>query len=254
MSAAKFMTTKHGRKIAYHSTDGTGPGVVFLGGYSSDMTGSKAVFLEEWARIQGRAFLRFDYSGHGESSEEFIDGSIGDWAEDAQAAISELTNGPQILVGSSMGGWISCLMIKRIPEKVAGFVGIAAAPDFTEDSIWRWMDDAKKAEFAENGLIYMESDYEEPYPITRKLVEDGRNHLVLRDPLLFPFPVRLLHGTADTDVEMNVPLRLLDHAQGDDIRLNFVKDADHRFSDERCLGLICEAIESVTKAVKGHEV
>lgn len=251
MTQTAFLTTKQGRKLAYSKIDGQGPGVVFLGGFSSDMTGTKAVYLEDWAKENGRAFLRFDYSGHGESSEDFVDGCIGDWAEDAEQAIRELTDGPQILVGSSMGGWMSCLMAKRIPERIAGIVGIAAAPDFTEDSMWAWMDQKQKKELAEKGVVYIPNDYDEPYPITQRLIEDGRNQLVLREPLEFPFPVRLLHGTEDADVSTDVALRLLDHATGDDIRLTLVKGADHRFSDPRCLRLIHKAVHSVTMAVNG---
>jgi pimeloyl-ACP methyl ester carboxylesterase len=144
MPQPEFMTTSSGRKIAYHKIDGTEPGVVFLGGFKSDMDGTKAVYLEDWAKAKGRAFLRFDYSGHGQSSGDFVDGCIGDWADDAQEAILALTEGPQILVGSSMGGWIALLMAKRIPQKIAGLVGIAAAPDFTEDSMWANFTEAHK--------------------------------------------------------------------------------------------------------------
>jgi pimeloyl-ACP methyl ester carboxylesterase len=246
MSKPAFLTTAQGRKIAYHKVEGEGPGVVFLGGFASDMSGSKATYLESWAREKGRAFMRFDYSGHGESSEKFVDGCIGEWADDAYEVISHLTDGPQVLVGSSMGGWISMILAKRMPARIAGIVGIAAAPDFTEDSMWDWMDDIMRAKLKREGVVYIPSDYGDPYPITDKLIKDGRKQLVLREPLDLPFPVRLLHGTADADVKMDVALRLLDHANGDDIRLSFVKGADHSFSDERCLRLIGKAIHSVT--------
>jgi pimeloyl-ACP methyl ester carboxylesterase len=249
MSDPDFLTTDTGRRIAYHKTDGAGPGVVFLGGLHSDMEGTKALFLEAWAIETGRAFLRFDYSGHGQSSEKFTDGCIGEWAADAMAAISELTKGPQVLVGSSMGGWISLLVARTIPTKVCGLVGIAAAPDFTEDSMWAGFSDTQKAEMAETGHVALPSDYsDEPYIITRKMIEDGRDQLVLRDPLPLNFPVRLLHGTADTDVEMDVALRLLDHADGGDIRLTFVKGADHRMSTPEILSLIRKSVHSVDMA------
>ncbi len=244
-----YLDTAEGRKLAYHKTEGMGPGVVFLGGYVSDMEGTKAVHLENWAKAQGRAFLRFDYSGHGQSSEEFVDGCIGDWAEDAAAAITGLTDGPQILVGSSMGGWISLLMSKQIGERIAGMVGIAAAPDFTEDSMWTWMSDEQKAELASKGSTQIASDYDDPYTVTQKLIEDGRNRLVLRDPLPLPFPVRLLHGTADVDVDIAVPLKLLDHATGPDLRLTLVKDVDHRFSSPVALSMIETAISEITEIV-----
>ena len=239
------LTTPQGRRIAYHQTEGQGPGVVFLGGFKSDMGGTKAVFLEEWATAQGRAFLRFDYSGHGDSSGAFEDGAIGDWAQDAAEAITRLTTGPQILVGSSMGGWISLLMTQRIPQKVAGLVTIAAAPDFTEDSMWAGFTEAQKQELDQAGRVALPSDYGDPYIITRRLIEEGRDNLVLRAPLPLPFPVRFLQGTADADVDMSVALRLLDHATGPDMRLTLVDGADHRFSDEDCLALIARSIQDV---------
>lgn len=245
MTSPSYLTTPQGRRIAYHKTEGQGPGVVFLGGFKSDMGGTKAVYLEEWAKQQGRAFLRFDYSGHGESSEAFEDGAIGDWAQDAAAAITELTDGPQVLVGSSMGGWISLLMTQRLTAKVAGLVTIAAAPDFTEDSMWNGFTDAQRAELMEQGRVALPSEYGDPYIITRRLIEEGRDNLVLRQPLPLPFPTRFLQGTADADVDMAVALRLLDHASGPDIRLTLVKGADHRFSDDDCLALIAENITDV---------
>ncbi|QPM88913.1 alpha/beta hydrolase [Pseudooceanicola algae] len=248
MSDAERITTPQGRELAYHKTGGAGdtrPGVVFLGGFKSDMQGTKAIFLESWCAGLGLPFLRFDYSGHGESSGAFLDGCIGDWAEDAEFAISELTTGPQILVGSSMGGWISLLMARRLADRVAGLVTIAAAPDFTEDSMWAGFDKAQRLALEMVQQVSLPSDYGEPYVITRRLIEDGRDHLVLRDPVPLGFPVRLLHGTADTDVAMSVALRLLDKAVGEDIHLRFVKGADHRFSTPECLSLIGSAIEEV---------
>lgn len=234
-----FLDTPQGRRIAYHQTAGQGPGVVFIHGFRSDMNGTKSVFLQDWAARTGRAFLRFDCSGHGQSDGDFFDGCIGDWAADAMAAIATLTSGPQILVGSSMGGWLSLLVARAMPERIAGFVGIAAAPDFTEDSMWASFTDAQKAELAALGRVALPSDYSaDPYIITRRLIEEGRSRLVLREPLPLPFPVRLLQGTADTDVPPAVALRLLDHATGGDIRLTLVKGADHRFSSPDCLALI----------------
>lgn len=240
-----YLETAHGR-IAYHKTEGASPGVVFLGGFKSDMEGTKAIHLEEWARKNNREFLRFDYSGHGQSLGGFLDGCIGDWARDAIAVITALTEGPQLLVGSSMGGWISLLVCRKIPEKVAGFVGIAAAPDFTEDSMWRDFDEGQRLALMKDGQVDLPSDYsDEPYIITRKLIEDGRNQLVLRTPLNLNFPVRLLQGTADIDVDIDVALRILSHASGEDIRLTLVKDADHRFSTDACLMLTQQTIEDI---------
>lgn len=245
-----FLTTPAGRRIAYHKTEGAGPGVVFLGGFKSDMTGTKAQHLQDWAEATGRAFLRFDYSGHGQSSGAFLDGCIGDWAADAMAAISALTTGPQVLVGSSMGGWISLLVARAMPDRVAGLVGIAAAPDFTEDLMWATFTEAERAALAA-GRVEQPSDYsDEPYVITRKLIEEGRSQLVLRSPLPLPFPVRLLQGTADVDVPPAVALRLVDHAESPDLRLVLVKGADHRFSTPTCLALTVTQIEEVLALAK----
>ncbi len=238
------LTTPEGRELAYARTSGAGPAVVFLSGFKSDMDGTKAVHLEGWARDSGRAYLRFDYSGHGQSSGAFEEGCIGDWFEDARAMLG-LLEGPVVLVGSSMGGWISLLLAREIPEQVAGLVTIAAAPDFTEDGMWAGFSTAERAELMESGRILLPSDYDEPYVITKRLIEEGRGRLVLRSPLNLPFPMRFLQGTADRDVEMAVALRLLDHAEGPDMRLTLVDGADHRFSDPDCLALIEASIEDV---------
>lgn len=242
----EFLTTPQGRRLAYERRAGRGPGVVFLGGFKSDMQGTKALYLQDWAARTGRAFLRFDYSGHGQSSGDFLEGAIGDWFEDALAAVQALTEGPQVLVGSSMGGWISLLLARALPARVAGLVGIAAAPDFTEDSMWAGFTPAQRAALVAEGRVVLPSDYDPAgYVITRRLIEEGRGRLVLRDPLPLPFPVRLLQGTADSDVPPAVALRLLDHATGPDIRLTLVKGADHRFSTPECLALIEAAIAEV---------
>ncbi|WP_299373343.1 alpha/beta hydrolase [uncultured Tateyamaria sp.] len=245
MTTPQILDTPQGRQLAYHRTEGRGPWIVFLGGLKSDMEGTKAIHLEAWCRAQGRAFLRFDYSGHGQSSGTFEEGAIGDWAEDTQAALEALTDGPVVVVGSSMGGWQALLFARNRPDRVAGVVTIAAAPDFTEDGYWAAFTDAQKAQLATDGQIEMPSDYMEPYIITRRLIEDGRKHLVLREPLPLPFAVRCLQGTADTAVSTETAVRLLEHADSPDMRLTLVKDADHRFSDGPCLGMIEAAIEDV---------
>ena len=251
MTAPDFLTTDDGRRIAYHRTAPRGegrerPGVVFLGGFQSDMTGTKATFIEDWARRANRAFLRFDYTGHGASSGAFEDGCVGDWTRDAAEAIAALTAGPQVLVGSSMGGWIALLLARRTPERVAGLVGVAAAPDFTEDLMWALMDEASRERMTRDGRILRATDYgPDPQPITLKLIEDGRRNLVLRKPLAAPFPVRLLQGTADVDVPPSVALRLLDHLDGPDVSLTLVKGADHRFSGPAELALIADTLDRI---------
>jgi len=246
MPEPSWLETGAGRRLAHHRLSGTGPGIVFLGGFKSDMEGTKALWLEEWARARGRAFLRFDYSGHGQSSGAFTEGCIGEWADDARAALDEWTDGPQILVGSSMGGWIALLLARAVPERMAGMVTIAAAPDFTEDSMWAGFDEDDRRRIMDEGRIALPSEYGEPYIITRRLIEDGRDHLVLRSPLDLPFPVRFLQGTADEDVDRSVALRLLDHATGPDMRLTLVRGADHRFSDPDCLELIGATLDEVS--------
>ncbi len=249
MTETMFLETTEGRRLAYHRLAGAGPGLTFLGGFRSDMTGSKATHLEAWCKAQGRAFVRFDYSGHGASSGAFTDGTIGDWAVDACEIIGTLTDGPQILVGSSMGGWISLLIAQRMPDWVAGMVTIAAAPDFTEDGFWAGFSEAQRATVMEEGVLHVPSDYDAPYPITRRLIEDGRDHYVLRTPLNLPFPVRMLQGTEDTSVPGATALRLLSHAEGPDMRLTLVKGKDHSFSDPECLSLIEGAIDEVLAAL-----
>jgi pimeloyl-ACP methyl ester carboxylesterase len=239
--------TPQKRTIAYHLTDGTGPMVVFLGGFKSDMNGTKAVFLENWAKKTGRAFLRFDYSGHGESSGDFEDGCIGDWFDDATAML-DLIAGPVVLVGSSMGGWISLQIARAQSGRVAGLVTIAAAPDFTEDGFWAGFDDAQKAELEAEGRVAVPSEYGDPYIITKQLIKEGRDRFVLRTPLSLPFAVRFLQGTADTSVPVSTALRLFEHAEGADMRLTLVDGADHSFSDTACLELIVASITDVLAA------
>jgi pimeloyl-ACP methyl ester carboxylesterase len=241
-----FLTTDTGRRIAYVRDDGAGPGIVFLGGLKSDMSGTKALHLQNWAHAQGRAFLRFDYSGHGASDGAFTDGCIGDWAGDAVSAINVLTQGPQVLVGSSMGGWICLIMAAKSLVDIAGIVGIAPAPDFTEDGFWAGFSLQQKAVLAAKGQVALPSEYGEPYIITQRLIEDGRAHLVLRAPLHLPFPVRFLLGTCDNSVPAARGQRLIEHASGDDIRLTLVKGADHSFSTPPCLKLIENSIYEVS--------
>jgi pimeloyl-ACP methyl ester carboxylesterase len=244
-----FLTTPQGRHIAYHRTEGRGPGIVFLGGFRSDMTGSKAMHLQAWAQATGRAFLRFDYSGHGASRGAFVDGAISDWRDDASAVIEVLTDGPQVLVGSSMGGWISLLLARDMPAHVAGLVGIAAAPDFTERMWESEFSMADRTSLLEDGVLLRPSEYsEQPYTITRRLIEDGRQNLVLNQPLTLPIPVRLLQGTADVDVPPSVALGLLDHIASPDLRLTLVKGADHRFSSPDCLDLLTSTLEDILQS------
>ncbi len=239
-----YLERPNGARIAYHCLQGKGPGIVFLGGFASDMTGTKALALEAFARDRGQAFLRFDYQGHGASSGKFEDGSIGLWAEDAKAAIAALTQGPQILVGSSMGGWIMLLAALAMPERIAALVGIAPAPDFTEDLMWAGFTAEVRAQIMETGAYREPSDYsDEPYVITRKLIEDGRQNLLLRDPIPLSCPVRILQGLEDRDVPWKHALKLCAALESSDVEVTLVKDGDHRLSEPADLDRLAMTLE-----------
>jgi pimeloyl-ACP methyl ester carboxylesterase len=240
-----FLDLSPTRRIAFHKVEGSGPTVVFLGGYRSDMTGTKALALQDWAESRGKAFLRFDYSGHGESSGLFADGCIGDWRDDAAAMIDAQATGPVVLVGSSMGGWISLLLARQMPKRVVGLVGLAAAPDFT-DHIWDAMTPTQRDLMMRDGQIAEASDYGDPYIYTHRLIEDGRQQRIFDRPLHLPCATRWLQGMADAAVPITTALRLLGHVSGPDIRLTLVKDADHRLSTPECLDLIRTTVQEVT--------
>ena len=238
--------TKNKKNIAYLANAGGAFTLVFLGGFMSDMMGSKATHLEDWAKKNHYGFLRFDYSGHGKSDGIFTDGSILSWFEDALAVLEDLTNGKQILVGSSMGGWIALLLAKNRPHRVHSIIGVAAAPDFTEDLMWSNFNDNEKKRIIEDGILLQESEYsDEPYKISRNLILDSKNCLVLREKLNFEFPIRLLQGTADNDVPLDLALRLINHIDCNDAKLEIVKGADHSFSSEKCLKLIVNNLEEL---------
>lgn len=245
-NSPEFLSAAPGVSIAYHRIPGKSPGVVFLGGFMSDMTGTKALALEAFCRRRGQGFLRFDYRGHGSSSGRFEDGTIGQWTDDALAAIDQLTTGPQILVGSSMGGWIALLAALQQPARVAGLIGLAAAPDFTEDLIWASFGADKREALARAGVVYEPSEYSErPYGITMRLIEDGRRHLLLRSVIGLTCPVRLLHGMRDPDVPWQRSLRLADKLVSTDVRTLLIKDGDHRLSREQDIALLCRTTEEL---------
>ena len=247
------LTLPDGTRIAYRRrAAGAGearPGIVFLPGYASDMTGAKGTALAAWASERGRALLRFDYSGHGQSSGAFRDGTIGRWTADALAAIDGLTAGPLILIGSSMGGWIMLLAALARPDRIVGLVGIAAAPDFTEDLMWAAMQPMTRARLLGEGVIYQPSQYQEtPLEITQALIEDGRRHLVLRAPLDIRCPVRLLHGMADPDVPWQTSVRLAERLGSEDVAIALIKDGDHRLSREEDLARLFAAVEEISRS------
>jgi len=234
-----YITTANGDRIAYHQLEGSSPGVIFMGGFRSDMTGSKATRLQEFCQKNGVGFLRFDYHGHGQSEGDFAQGTIGRWADNALAMLDQLAQGKQILIGSSMGGWIMLLVALARPERIAGLVGIASAPDFTEDLIRPAMTAQQRSELQENGHFLAPSEYGTPYPITQRLLEEAREHLLLRSATLpLPCPVRLLHGMQDRDVPWTLSTRLAGKLASDNVQVTYLKDADHRMSDETSLSLL----------------
>lgn len=238
MAAHAILEGPNGR-IAYAACPGCGPTVVFLGGLRSDMSGTKATFLDAWCRARGRAFLRFDYTGHGASAGRFEDGTIGAWTADALAVLDQLTADRVVLVGSSMGGWAMLNAALARPDRIAALLGIAAAPDFTEDLLWGRWDEATRAALLRDGVVREPNPYDPAgYPYARALIEDGRHHLRLRGPIALACPARLLHGLRDDAVPWQTSLRLADCLTTGDVQVTLVKDGDHRLSREADLALL----------------
>jgi pimeloyl-ACP methyl ester carboxylesterase len=227
-----------GTRLAYTLISGKDPAVVFLPGFRSDMTGDKATHLAQLCAARGQAMLRFDYSGHGASGGRFEDGDIGQWTADALALIDAFTQGPLVLVGSSMGGWVALLAALARPGRVAGLVGVAAAPDFTERLMWQAMSPREREQLMAEGVLHVPSQYGDPYPITRRLIEDGRRRLLLDEPIALDCPVRLLHGQRDPDVPWETALRVAERLSGTDVQVTLVKDGDHRLSRPQDLALL----------------
>ena len=233
-------------RIAYRRIAGAGPGLVWFGGFRSDMTGTKAEHLASWASAAGRAFLRFDYSGHGASDGRFEDGLISTWLGDALAAFDRLTEGPQILVGSSMGGWIAALLARRRPDRLAGAVFIAPAPDFTEALLWDQLTGAERDLIMREGRLVEYSPYStEPSIITRGLIEDGRSHLILGGPIAISAPVRIVQGMADPDVPWRHALAFAERLETNDLEVTLIKSGDHRLSKPHELATIVAAIQLI---------
>lgn len=247
MIEPRILPRADGATIAYHAHTGKSPGVVFCGGFNSDMTGTKAVALDTHCREMGRAFVRFDYFGHGSSSGEFADGTIGRWKDDAIAVLDEITDGPQIVVGSSMGGWIMLLAALARPGRVAGLLGIAPAPDFTEDLMWEHFDDEVREVLHRDGNYLEPSDYgDEPNTITMKLIEEGRNHLLLRTPLKLTCPLRIIQGMADPDVPWRHALKIGEAYEGEDVAITYIKSGDHRLSEPADIARLLRTVDELT--------
>lgn len=245
-SATSFLRREDGTSLAYFRLEGESPGLMFLGGFRSDMSGTKASALEAHCRKVGRAYVRFDYGGHGESSGKFEDGTIGEWAEDALAILDNVAQGPQVLVGSSMGGWMMLLAALARPGRVKGLVGVASGPDFTADFKKHRLTEEMQKELDERGyVLHPPNIWEEPYPITRKLLDEGENHLLLKGEIDVTCPVRLIHGMRDETVLWETSLKLSDVLKSDDVRLTLVKDGGHRLSRDQDIELIVRTAEEL---------
>ncbi|MBR0755793.1 alpha/beta hydrolase [Bradyrhizobium jicamae] len=241
------------RRIAVRARAGTGPGLVWLGGFKSDMKGTKAIALDDWAAAHGRACVRYDYSGHGESGGAFVDGTIGRWLDESVAVFEQFCRGPQILIGSSMGGWMALLVAREIGRramtkgKLAGLVLIAPAPDFTEELMWKGFTPEIRAEIESKGMWLRPSEYGDgtPYPITRNLIEEGRNHLLLGSKIDVGCPVRILQGAQDPDVPWKHAFALAHRLPAEDVVLTMIQDGDHRLSRPQDIARIIAAVAEI---------
>ncbi len=240
------------RRIAVRARAGSAPGLFWLGGFNSDMKGTKALALDAWAAEQGRACVRFDYSGHGESGGRFADGTIGRWLEEGLAVFERFCSGPQVAVGSSMGGWIALLLAREVAKRtgrasLAGLVLIAPAPDFTEELMWKGFSPEIRREIETNGVWFRPSQYGDgtPYPITRNLIEEGRNHLLLGGSIEVGCPVRILQGAKDPDVPWQHAFALVHRLPADDVVLTMIQDGDHRLSRPQDIARIIAAVAEI---------
>ncbi len=250
-AGVRHLDLPDGSRLAYRALAGAGPTVVFLGGFTSDMTGTKATALEGHCRLRGRGFVRFDYFGHGVSTGGFAYATLGRWVEDALVVVDLATRGPVVLVGSSMGGWVMVRAALARPGRVAGLVGIAAAPDFTAELIEPGMDEGARRSLEARGVAWMPNRYgEEPIPITRAFLAEARDHLVLGGPIPIRCPVRLVHGLEDPDVPWELSLRLARALEADDVTLTLVKGAGHRLSGPEDLRRLFAAVDELCGAAK----
>jgi pimeloyl-ACP methyl ester carboxylesterase len=247
MNSLEFLRRSDGAALAYRRLPGAAPGIVFLAGLRSDMTGTKATYLDEWCRRRGRAHVRFDYFGHGASSGDFADGTVGRWAGDVIAVLDNLTAGPQILVGSSLGGWLMLLTALARRHRIAALVGIAAAADATEDLLWTRLDAGQRAALLANGNVTLPSEYDPAgYTYSLGLIEEGRRHLIMRAPIPLDCPVRLLHGLADASVPWQTSLRLTERLTSSDVSVTLVKNGDHRLSTRSDLARLGATLDGLT--------
>ena len=240
------------RRIAVRARAGAAPGLFWLGGFNSDMRGTKALALDAWAAEHGRGCVRFDYSGHGESGGEFIDGTIGRWLEESLAVFEQFCCGPQVVIGSSMGGWLALLLAREVAKRsmkalLAGLVLIAPAPDFTEELMWKGFSPEIRREIESKGVWMRPSEYGDgsPYPITRALIEEGRQHLLLGSSIEAKCPVRILQGAKDPDVPWQHAFTLVHRLPADDVVLTMIQDGDHRLSRPQDIARIIAAVAEI---------
>ena len=248
LSECEFLALPDGTELAYQHSPGHGPGLLFCAGFNSDMQGDKALALEAWCGKQGRQFTRFDYFGHGQSSGSLEQGCIGRWRDDALTMLDKVTYGPQLIVGSSMGGWIMMLVAQARPERVAGLVGVAAAPDFTERMRHERLSEAQLRQLADTGYCDMPSYYDDgqSYRISQQLLDEGRAHLLLEKDIAIDVPVRLLHGQCDEDVPWQHALSIAAALTSRDVEVLLVKSGDHRLSEPEDLQRLTRTIEALS--------
>lgn len=236
-------------QIAYRRSAGEGPGLIWCGGLKSDMLGGKATTLHDWADGENRPYVRFDYFGHGESTGEFRKGTISRWAADTVQVIDELTAGPQILIGSSMGGWTSLLAALARPDRVKALLFIAPAPDFTEKLMWAGFDENIRKKIIDDGLYLEPSEYGDPYEISRELIVDGRENQLLDEPIKFEGPVRILHGQQDTSVPWTHGQKLMQMLSSENIEMTLVKNGDHSLSEPNDLDRLIRTAKELCRLI-----
>ena len=247
LNECEFLALPDGTELAYQHSAGRGPGILFCAGFNSDMQGDKALALETWCRAQGRQFTRFDYFGHGQSSGSLEQGCIGRWRDNALVMLDQVASGPQLIVGSSMGGWIMLLVAQARPGRVAGLVGVAAAPDFTERMRNERLSEAQLRQLADTGYCDMPNHYDDgqSYRISRQLLDEGREHLLLDKEIAIDVPVRLLHGQCDEDVPWQHALSIAAALTSSDVEVCLVKSGDHRLSQPKDLQRLTRTIEAL---------
>jgi pimeloyl-ACP methyl ester carboxylesterase len=251
MEQAEFLSLPDGSRLAYRHLQGSSPGILFCSGFNSDMQGNKAAALAEWCRQQGRQFTRFDYYGHGQSDGKVEEGSIGRWRDDALAILDDVTRGPQLVVGSSMGGWIMLLLALVRPQRLSGLLGLAAAPDFTA-RLGQGLSVAQQQQLAATGYADLPNCYDDgqPYRVGRHMLEEGENHLLLEAGIPLDLPVRLIHGQQDEDVPWQLSLTLAERLRSADVEVQLVKSGDHRLSETADLQRLRVTVEQMLQEVE----